>query len=89
MRTIRLLMSLLVSTPFAAAIITDNTFPSNSQKPPLTNKIASVVPACWDNWEEEEVRTLLDLWKDAHVQSELDGSGRNIIIYWRLADHCP
>ena len=29
---------------------------------------------------------LLDLWKDAHMQNELDGSGRNIIIYRRLAD---
>ena len=29
---------------------------------------------------------MLDLWKDAHVQSELDGSGWNIVIYRRLAD---
>ena len=48
--------------------------------------MAGVAPARRDNWEEEEVRTLLDLWKDAHVQRELDGSGRNIMIYQWLAD---
>ena len=71
----------------AATIITDTTlFHPTRKKPPLTIIMSSVVPVRRDNWEEEEVRTLLDLWKDAHVQSELDGSGRNISIYRRLAD---
>ena len=49
--------------------------------------MTSVVPARLDNSEKEEVWMLLDLWKDAHVQSELDGLGRNIIIYRLLANH--
>ena len=39
-----------------------------------------------DNWDDEEVRIYLDLWRDDHVQIQLESTGQNITIYQWMAD---
>ena len=39
-----------------------------------------------DNWEDGDVRMLLDIWADDRVQADLEGTGRNITIYRRIAE---
>ena len=39
-----------------------------------------------DNWDDGEVRHLLEVWGDDRVQADLEGNGRNITIYRRIAD---
>ena len=39
-----------------------------------------------DNWDDEEVRMLLEVWGDDRVQADLEGIGRNITMYRRIAD---
>ena len=38
------------------------------------------------NWVDAEIRLLIDLWGDDHVQSDLVSSCRNIVVYRRIAD---
>ena len=39
-----------------------------------------------DNWDDGEVRILLEVWGDDRVQADLEGTSRNITIYRRIAD---
>ena len=39
-----------------------------------------------DNWYDGDVRLLLEVWADDHVQADLEGTGRNVTIYQRIAD---
>ena len=36
-------------------------------------------------WSAEETRSLISLWGEANVQSQLDGVSRNRVIYERIA----
>ena len=38
-----------------------------------------------NNWVDAEVRLLIDLWGDDQVQSDLESSCRNIVVYRRIA----
>ena len=33
-----------------------------------------------------EIRVLLDMWADDRIQESLESSGRNIVVYRRIAD---
>ena len=39
-----------------------------------------------NNWVDAEIRLLVDLWGDGQVQSDLESSCRNIVVYRRIAD---
>ena len=39
-----------------------------------------------DNWNDGEIRMLLDMWADDTIQESLESSGRNIVVYRRIAD---
>ena len=39
-----------------------------------------------DNWNDGEIRVLLDMWGDDKIQESLESSGRNIVVYRRIAD---
>ena len=39
-----------------------------------------------NNWVDAEIRLLIDLWRDDRVQSDLESTGRNIMVYRRIAD---
>ena len=39
-----------------------------------------------NNWVDAEIRLLIDLWGDDQVQSDLESSCRNIVVYRRIAD---
>ena len=39
-----------------------------------------------NNWGDAEIRLLIDLWGDDQVQSDLESSCRNIVVYRRIAD---
>ena len=39
-----------------------------------------------DNWNDEEIRVLLNLWADDRIQESLESFGRNIVVYRRMAD---
>ena len=39
-----------------------------------------------DNWTDGEIRVLLDMWADDRIQESLESSGRNIVVYRRIAD---
>ena len=39
-----------------------------------------------DNWDDGDVRLLIDIWADDRVQADLEGTGRNITIYRRIAE---
>ena len=38
------------------------------------------------NWNAGEIRVLLDMWADERIQESLESSGRNIVVYMRIAD---
>ena len=39
-----------------------------------------------DNWTDGEIRVLLEMWSDDRIQESLESSGRNIVVYRRIAD---
>ena len=39
-----------------------------------------------DNWNDGEIRVLLDMWADDTIQESLESSGRNVVVYRRVAD---
>ena len=39
-----------------------------------------------DNWNDAEIRVLLDMWADDKIQELLESSGRNIVVYRGIAD---
>ena len=39
-----------------------------------------------NNWVDAEIRLLIDLWLGDRVQSDLETTGRNIMVYRRIAD---
>ena len=39
-----------------------------------------------DNWNDGEIRVLLDMWADDKIQESLESSGRNIVVYRGKAD---
>ena len=32
----------------------------------------------WNNWDDGEIRQLIELWEDDRLQRDLEGAGRNI-----------
>ena len=53
---------------------------------PICRKIASRNTLMAPNCNDWEIRVLLDMWADDKIQESLESSGRNIMVYRRIAD---
>ena len=60
--------------------------PSTSAESRQEEAAAASVTKRENNWVDAEIRLLIYLWGDDQVQSDLESSCRNIVVYRRIAD---